>query len=160
MDQHARVTDAGEVPVQGVGNVRVADMSPSEAATAIHDRFVSAHYLNHPQVSVVVDQYATQKVTLIGEVRTPRRLSDRDPTPNSRRDRTWWGLESGRGSKHPYGAAWRPEPSHPLQRGNDAEQAIKEQVLVNPGDTVVVPKAGIVYVLGDVNRPGGLHHEQ
>jgi polysaccharide export outer membrane protein len=38
---------------------------------------------------------------------------------------------------------------------NDAEQAIKEQVMVNPGDTVVVPKAGIVYVLGDVNRPGG-----
>jgi polysaccharide export outer membrane protein len=38
---------------------------------------------------------------------------------------------------------------------NDAGQAIKEQVLVNPGDTVVVPKAGLVYVLGDVNRPGG-----
>jgi len=38
---------------------------------------------------------------------------------------------------------------------NDAEQAIKDQVLVNPGDTVVVAKAGIVYVLGDVNRPGG-----
>ncbi len=29
------------------------------------------------------------------------------------------------------------------------------QVLVLPGDTVIVPKAGIVYVLGDVNRPGG-----
>ena len=38
---------------------------------------------------------------------------------------------------------------------NDAQQAIKEQVLVNPGDTVVVAKAGIVYILGDVNRPGG-----
>ena len=36
-----------------------------------------------------------------------------------------------------------------------AQQAIQDQVLVNPGDTVVVAKAGIVYVLGDVNRPGG-----
>jgi polysaccharide biosynthesis/export protein len=26
--------------------------------------------------------------------------------------------------------------------------------MVNPGETVVVSKAGIVYVLGDVNRPG------
>lgn len=26
---------------------------------------------------------------------------------------------------------------------------------VNPGDTVVVPRTGIVYVLGAVNRPGG-----
>jgi polysaccharide export outer membrane protein len=28
-------------------------------------------------------------------------------------------------------------------------------VLVRPGDTVFVPRAGIVYVLGAVNRPGG-----
>lgn len=27
--------------------------------------------------------------------------------------------------------------------------------IVYPGDTVLVPKAGIVYVLGDVGRPGG-----
>jgi polysaccharide biosynthesis/export protein len=27
--------------------------------------------------------------------------------------------------------------------------------MVNPGDTVIVSKAGIVYILGDVNRPGG-----
>jgi len=28
-------------------------------------------------------------------------------------------------------------------------------VELQPGDTVVVPKAGIVYVLGEVTRPGG-----
>ena len=27
--------------------------------------------------------------------------------------------------------------------------------MVNPGDTIVVSRAGIVYILGDVNRPGG-----
>ena len=32
---------------------------------------------------------------------------------------------------------------------NNGQQALKDQVLVNPGDTVVVVKAGIVYVLGD-----------
>ena len=29
-------------------------------------------------------------------------------------------------------------------------------VPVYPGDTVLVPKADVVYVLGDVNRPGGI----
>jgi len=38
---------------------------------------------------------------------------------------------------------------------NNAAQAIEQQVMVNPGDTIVVPRAGIVYILGDVNRPGG-----
>jgi polysaccharide export outer membrane protein len=33
--------------------------------------------------------------------------------------------------------------------------AIANDVQVFPGDTVIVPKAGIAYVLGDVGRPGG-----
>src|SRR5260370_38138933 len=31
----------------------------------------------------------------------------------------------------------------------------RSNVVLQPGDTVVVPKAGIVYVLGEVTRPGG-----
>jgi polysaccharide export outer membrane protein len=37
---------------------------------------------------------------------------------------------------------------------NPAEMAASN-VDLRPGDTVVVPKAGIVYVLGEVTRPGG-----
>ena len=44
MDQFARVTDAGDVPVQGIGNVRVVDMTPAEAATAIHDRYIELSF--------------------------------------------------------------------------------------------------------------------
>ena len=49
------------------------------------------------------------------------------------------------------------DQEHPLDYyvSNDGSQAIKQQVLVNPGDTIVVSRAGIVYILGDVNRPGG-----
>ena len=83
MEQTPRVTDVGDIPVVGIGSVRVANMTPAEAATAIHDRFVSTHYLNHPQVSVVVDQYATQEVTLIGEVRTPGAYPIATPRPTT-----------------------------------------------------------------------------
>ena len=39
---------------------------------------------------------------------------------------------------------------------NKSEAALQNaDVMVQPGDTVLVPKAGIVYVLGDVARPGG-----
>ena len=31
----------------------------------------------------------------------------------------------------------------------------RNNVDLQPGDTVVVPEAGIVYVLGEVNKPGG-----
>jgi polysaccharide biosynthesis/export protein len=155
MDQHVRVTDAGEVPLQGVGDVRVSGMSPSQAAIAIHDRFVSAHYLNHPEVSVVVDQYATQNVTIIGEVRLPGAYPISTPRPILDVIALGGGLNPV--ADRSIVIERHGDQDHPVHYNlaNDAEQAIKQQVLVNPGDTVVVPKAGIVYILGDVNRPGG-----
>jgi polysaccharide export outer membrane protein len=35
------------------------------------------------------------------------------------------------------------------------DPAVVKQAIVSPGDTVLVKRAGIVYVLGAVNRPGG-----
>lgn len=155
MDQNPRVTDAGEVPVQGVGNVQVGNMTPGDAATAIHDRLISAHYLIHPQVSVVVDQYATQEVTLIGEVKTPGAYPIATPRPILDVIALGGGLSDD--ADRDILVERHGDQTHPVHYNvnNDAELAIKEQVLVNPGDTVVVAKAGIVYVLGDVNRPGG-----
>ena len=155
MDQNPRVTDAGEVPVQGVGNVHVGNMTPGDAATAIHDRLVSAHYLVHPQVSVVVDQYATEEVTLIGEVKTPGAYPIATPRPILDVIALGGGLSDD--ADRDILVERHGDQTHPVHYNvnNDAEQAIKEQVLVNPGDTVVVARAGIVYVLGDVNRPGG-----
>jgi len=155
LEQEPRVTDAGDVPVQGVGNVRVVNMTPGEAATAIHDRYVSAHYLNHPQVSVVVDQYATQEVTLIGEVKTPGAYPIATPRPILDVIALGGGLNVD--ADRDVLVERHGDQTNPIRYNlsNDGQQAIREQVLVNPGDTVVVAKAGIVYVLGDVNRPGG-----
>ncbi len=155
LDQHARVTDAGEVPLQGVGSVRVAGMTPGEAATAINQRFVSVHYLNHPQTAVVVDQYATQNVTIIGEVRTPGAYAISTPRPILDVIALGGGLDDI--ADRNILIERHGDQTNPVRYNvsNNGEQAIKNQVFVNPGDTVVVPKAGIVYVLGDVNRPGG-----
>jgi polysaccharide biosynthesis/export protein len=155
MEQFARVTDLGEVPVQGIGNVRVANMSPAEAATAIHDRYVSTRFLNHPQVAVVVDQYVTQEVTLIGEIKAPGAYSIATPRPILDVIALGGGLTDFADRDLLVERHGNLNDSLHYNVSNNADQAIKTQVMVNPGDTVVVAKAGIVYVLGDVNRPGG-----
>jgi polysaccharide biosynthesis/export protein len=38
---------------------------------------------------------------------------------------------------------------------NAAPTALSDDPMVYPGDTVIVPKAAVVYVLGDVSKPGG-----
>jgi polysaccharide export outer membrane protein len=40
-------------------------------------------------------------------------------------------------------------------KNDDAQSSLSNDVQIYPGDLVLVPRAGIVYILGDVNKPGG-----
>jgi polysaccharide export outer membrane protein len=155
LEQHPRVTDAGEVPLAGVGNVKVAGLTPSAAASAIQGRLIAAHYMNHPEVVVSVEQYATQNVSILGEVKAPGAYPV--GTPRSILDVLALAGGLTNVADRNILIQRRGDPAHPVHYNfsNDAGQAIAEQVMVDPGDIVVVPKAGVVYVLGDVNHPGG-----
>jgi polysaccharide biosynthesis/export protein len=155
LDQRPRVTDAGEVPLIGVGAVKIAGLTPAEAASAVHDKLIAAHYLNHPEVTVTVEQYATQTVSVLGQVRA----SGAYPIGTARPVVDVLALAGGLNEVADRNIIIerRGDPDHPLHYNlaNDGVVALQTSVLVYPGDTVMVPKAGIVYVLGDVNRPGG-----
>lgn len=155
MEQHPRVTDAGAVPIEGAGDVRVAGLTPAGAAIAIQNALIAAHYMRHPVVMVTIEQYATQAVSVLGEVKaagaypiaTPRSILDvlalaGGLTPVA--DRNLVIERHG-------------DPGNLVHYfySNRANQAIDQQILVNPGDVVLVSKAGVVFVLGDVNHPGG-----
>jgi polysaccharide export outer membrane protein len=155
LDQHPRDTDAGEVPLIGVGAVKITGLTPAEAATAVHNKLIAAHYLNHPEVTVTVEQYATQTVSVLGQVRA----SGAYPIGTARPVVDILALAGGLNEVADRNIVIerRGDPDHPLHYNlaNDGVLALQTSVLVYPGDTVMVPKAGIVYVLGDVNRPGG-----
>jgi len=156
LDQRPRVTDAGEVPLIGVGAIKIAGLTPAEAATAVHDKLIAAHYLNHPEVTVTVEQYATQTVSVLGQVRA----SGAYPVGTARPILDVLALAGGLNELADRNILIdrRGDPDHPIRYNlaNDGALALRTSVLVYPGDTVMVPKAGIVYVLGDVNRPGGI----
>jgi polysaccharide export outer membrane protein len=155
MEQHPRVTDAGEVPIEGAGNVKVVGLTPAEAANAIQNRLIAAHYMRHPAVLVTIEQYATQTVSILGEVKaagaypigTPRSILDVLALAG--------GLNAVADRNILIERHSDPASLVHYNYSNDTDKAVGQQVLVFPGDTVIVPKAGIVYVLGDVNRPGG-----
>lgn len=155
LEQSPRVTDAGEIPIEGVGSVKVAGLTPADAAAAIQRGLVAAHYMLHPVVQVTVVQYATQNVSVLGEVKAPGPY----PTATPRSILDILALAGGLNpvadrniliERHS-----NPADLIHYDYSNDAVRAARSQVAVYPGDTVIVPKAGIVYVLGDVNKPGG-----
>jgi polysaccharide export outer membrane protein len=155
LEQRPRVTDAGEIPLAGVGSVKISGLTPSVAAVVIQERLVAAHYMIHPQVLVSIDQYATQNISILGEVKAPGAYPI--GTPRSILDVLALAGGLSTAADRNILVERHGDATHPVHYtfSNDAGRAIADQVLVNPGDTVVVPKAGIVYVLGDVNHPGG-----
>jgi polysaccharide export outer membrane protein len=155
LEQHPRVTDAGDVPLIGVGNLRVVGLTPAEAAAKVRELLISTHYMNHPDVTVTVEQYATQTVSVLGQVKAPGAYAISTP----RSILSVVALAGGLTDVADYRItierkdASQPPVSYTLS--NDARDAIAQDVKVFPGDTVIVPKAGIAYVLGDVPKPGG-----
>jgi len=154
LEQHARVTDKGELPLVMGGDVHVEGLTPAQAAHRIEEALKDGQFINHPRVTVVVEEYATQKVYILGEVKAPGAFSI--DTPRSVLDVLSMAggltvaadrkiLIQRRGTK----------VKVPYFLSNQADVALDTSVKVDPGDSIYVPKAGIVYILGDVGRPGG-----
>jgi polysaccharide export outer membrane protein len=154
-EQHPRVTDQGTIPVLGIGDVSVAGLTPGQAAARIHDTFIAHKFLKHPIVSVTVDSYAAAQISILGAVKTSGAYPIASPRPILDVLALAGGL-TPEANRHIL-IERKGDKEHPVPYfvSNDGEKAIHEQVMVNPGDSVVVPRAGIIYVLGDVNRPGG-----
>jgi capsular exopolysaccharide synthesis family protein len=151
-----RVGEDGDVLVESVGRVHVAGQTLAEASAAIAKRLQDAKILNNPQINLNIVQYAGQSVTVLGEVHNPGRLELLAP-------HTLADVMAMSGGETQYAGNLieiRRRTKNGLQTesvhfSRSAEDATLEDTQVYPGDTVTVRRAGIVYVLGGVARPGG-----
>jgi polysaccharide export outer membrane protein len=155
LEQSTRVTDAGALTLILGGRVQVAGLTPAEAAIAIEKVLVEGHYLLTPHVSVTTEQTATQNVTILGQVRSPGSYPITTPRPILDVLALAGGLNDVAQRKVTIQRhSTKERVDYVLS--NSANAALDANVNVYPGDTVLVPKADVVYVLGDVNRPGGI----
>jgi polysaccharide biosynthesis/export protein len=155
MEQRARVTDAGEVPLSFLGNVRVASRTPEQAAEEIEHSLITAGIMRHPQVTVRVDVYATQNASIMGQVVKPG-VYEIDTTRKVVDVLALAGGLTDLADRH-ITIERHGDPDHKIDYyySNQAGTALTDDPLVYPGDRVIVPRAPVVYVLGDVLKPGG-----
>jgi polysaccharide export outer membrane protein len=151
-----RVDDAGNIAFPLAGSIHVTDSTLAEARRRIQERLISEQILLHPQIMINIEQYAPFVVAVIGEVQTPGRVQLLAPHP------LLDVLSQVGGETAMAGNAVEVRHSadghltvdrYPYGRNSDGSSI--EKVILHGGDTVIVPRAGIVYVLGAVNRPGG-----
>jgi polysaccharide biosynthesis/export protein len=151
-----RVDPAGDLTLPLCGKVKVQGLTSTEVARLLETTLKDGQVLTRPQVNVDVQQYAGQYVTVLGEVVSPGRVTALGPTKLSEILAQVGGLTpiAGARIKIRHGADdAEPDTDAHYSRSESNQQT--GSILVRPGDTVLIPRAGIVYVLGAVNRPGG-----
>jgi len=149
-----RVSPSGDISLPPLGMVHVAGLSTSEAERSIEDQLREGGFYREPRISVFQKEYATQGVSILGEVKNPGVYP-------LLADRHLLDLLSQAGGLTPNASktisvthAGASTPSV-VTLSKDPELAATSNPAILPGDTVVVATAGVVYVIGDVNKPGG-----
>ena len=150
-----RIDEQGEITVPVLGSVHVAGETSAEAREQIKQMLLDKKILNDPQVTLTVIEYTAPEVTIIGEVSSPGKY----PLLVPRKLVDVLALAGGTtllaGNEVQISSSSKPdEPTIVHYSRGTSPQGI-DKVLVHPGDTVQVKRAGIVYVLGAVVRPGG-----
>ena len=73
-----RVSSDGTIDFPLIGAVQVAGKTPSEIAKTIERMLVEGELLKRPQVSILVEEYVSKKVSVFGQVKKPGTLPFRD----------------------------------------------------------------------------------
>lgn len=155
LTQEVRVSGAGDIGMPLVGTVHVGGLTQDEVAALIEAKLKEGGFLNSPEVSVFTKEYATQGVSVLGEVNKPGVY----PILGSRNLFDVLSLAAGTTVRagRTVSITHRDHPEQPVsvQLSDNAAESAAANVPVQPGDTVVVSKAGVVYVVGDVAKPSG-----
>ncbi len=153
LSERLRVDHLGEIVLPVGGAVSVRGLTAEQAQTAIEGRLRQQKILRNPHVEVFVLEYATQGVTVAGEVKTPGVYP-------------WIAKHTVLDFVSIAGGLTPAASKTVTISRKDREQVITFQLSgsaqesgadpeVRPGDRIFITRAGVVYVVGDVGRPGG-----
>lgn len=158
MDTTTYVADDGSIRVPLAGAVMIGGLSPSEAGQKVEAALKKGQFLVDPHVTFTVVQSRSQRVSVLGEVRTPGRYPIESNT-------TVLDLLAQAGGATEKGAdiiyILRSDGAGNLQRhavnlkgtvdSQDATPAVLQTL--RGGDSIFVPVAEQFYIAGEVRAP-------
>ncbi len=157
----------GSVSFPLVGSVQAAERTAPELQADLTARLADG-FLKNPRVTVGIDQYVSQRVFVMGEVRTPGAVAlTGTMTLLEALARAGSLSEQAGGDLVILRAAGDQAVAGPLATGQEGTSevgrvsvsqlrrgATTTNIHLRSGDTVFVPRAESFYVLGLVNKPG------
>jgi polysaccharide biosynthesis/export protein len=173
LERLVRVNGKGEITMPLLGPVKVTGLTPQKLERRLEEMY-GAQYLRNPQVSVFVKEYRHERIALTGALKKPGFYEIIGPRTLLEMLATAEGLDERAGDRvqiiRTKGAKKEaPESnlagvSRPFTPNSEtividlkqlASQG-KPNIVIQPGDVINVPFAGLAYVLGSVNKPGSV----
>ena len=151
----ARVSSKGEIYLPLIDYVQVAGLTAEEAEGLIQKRLSDGGFVKNPHVTLFVDQYASQGASILGEVARPGVY----PVPGQQRlfdlISAAGGFTDKAGRSITITHRDQPDKSISVPLSRNVSDNPESNIAILPGDTIIVRKADLVYVVGDVGRPSG-----
>jgi polysaccharide export outer membrane protein len=151
----ARISTNGEIYLPLIDYVHVAGLTAEEAEGLIQKRLSDGGFVKSPHVTLFVDQYASQGASVLGEVARPGVY----PVPGQQRLFDIISVAGGFTEKAGRSVAitHRDQPDKPITvpLTRNVTDDPESNIPILPGDTIIVHKADLIYVVGDVGRPSG-----
>ena len=174
LNRTVRVAGSGEISLPLIGDVRAAGLSPAELENAI-ERALRNGYIIAPHVSVNVKEMESRPISVVGAVARPGVIQLREPRSLLDVIALAGGLTKDAGDsvvvmRSAPGAAQAPQGAGGASADGPAvgiglkdlleSGDTRHDVLVYPGDVVKVRQASVIYVVGEVRRPGAFALER
>ena len=150
-----RVSNAGDIYLPLIDYVHVEGLTQEEAQTLVAKRLEDGGFVRSPHVTIFIDEANSQGVTVLGEVGKPGIYPEIGDHHLYAIISEAGGFTASAARKVSIMRRNLPEAIHVNLPRNLADD-LSANVEIMPGDTLTVPRAPIIYVVGDVGRPSGL----
>ncbi|HKW16120.1 MAG TPA: polysaccharide biosynthesis/export family protein [Terriglobales bacterium] len=148
-----RVNGDGNISLPLIDDVHVEGLTIEEAEAAIEQRLDRGGFVKNPHVQIFVQENTSQSASVLGEVAKPgiypiigdEKLFSLVSAAGGFTDRAGKNVT----------VTHRGEAPIVVPISHNLEDHPESNIDVLPGDTVMVRRADVVYVVGDVGRPSG-----
>ena len=159
----------GCIDLPMIGRVHAAGMTVQQLQVELAKRLGA--YVNHPQLTVMVSEFRSQPVSVVGAVNMTGVVQLQGRKTLMEVISLAGGLRQDAGNSVTVTRELKrgklPLPGATTDAGGQFSTATvslrdimngkkpEENILIEPNDVLTVPKAQLIYVLGEVGRPGG-----
>jgi len=163
LSTEAQITNAGRINFPLIGEVAIGGLGKDAAEQIIAKRLSDGGFVKQPQVNVLVLQYRSLQISVLGQVNKPGKFP----------------LETASNLADVLALAGGIAPSGSdvvtiIKRAEDGKQTkvdvdlnammmkgdLARNIAISNGDIIYVPRAPLFYIYGEVQRPGAYRLER